>query len=101
MPPKSGRTVLSWSYRKGTKLNHSAPSVLVDDYRDLTARAYNGRIEPAVQRTLVNALCIDGEWTVDAARELVLLAQSYGYFMLRNAAALAIALDIEDGDAGY
>jgi len=41
------------------------------------------------------------EWTREGARHLASLARSYGSFMLRNALALAVATDIEDGELGF
>ena len=41
------------------------------------------------------------DWGPKAAEHLVCLANAYGSFMLRNALALALALDIEDGDLGF
>ena len=41
------------------------------------------------------------EWTDNSAQELHRLAKYYGAFMLRNALALAMVLDIEDGDGGF
>ena len=35
------------------------------------------------------------------ARAIVSLANDYGAFMLRNALALAVVLDKEDGDLGF
>ena len=49
---------------------------------------------------LENRLVGDAEWTVEGARHLSLLVRTYGAFILRNAAALAIALDLDDGEAG-
>ncbi|HOC93923.1 MAG TPA: hypothetical protein PKH33_16370 [bacterium] len=46
---------------------------------------------------LHNALVISGEWSDRAAEHLILLSKNYGAFFLRNALALAVALDIEDG----
>ena len=43
----------------------------------------------------------EADWTADAAQHLVQLAHDYGSFMLRNAAAISIALDIEDGELGF
>ena len=40
------------------------------------------------------------DWTRNGADVLLMLAQRYGAFILRNALALARALDIEDGDLG-
>ena len=41
------------------------------------------------------------EWTPYAAQILVELARNNGAFMLRNALALSIALEIEDGEYGF
>ena len=41
------------------------------------------------------------DWTEQGARAVVSLATEYGAFMLRNALALAIVLDIEDGALGF
>jgi hypothetical protein len=51
--------------------------------------------------SVVNRLVAEADWTTPAARELVSLAQRYGSFMLSHATALAEALDIEDGEAGF
>lgn len=50
-----------------------------------------------VRQALVN----DADWTPRAAHHLTILASEYGSFFLRNALALAIAMDIEDGDRGF
>lgn len=50
---------------------------------------------------LTRALCKDHGWTDRGAREIVRLANDYGAFMLRNALALAIVLDKEDGDLDF
>lgn len=42
----------------------------------------------------------DCEWTPTAALHLVRLIKDYGAFVLRNALAAAIALDIQDGELG-
>ena len=42
-------------------------------------------------------LQIEAGWTGAAAQHISNLARNYGSFALRNALALAIALDIEDG----
>ena len=43
------------------------------------------------------ALIQEAEWTPLAAEHLVSLAKNYGSFMLRNALAISLALEIEDG----
>ncbi|HNR29309.1 MAG TPA: hypothetical protein PKI11_00335 [Candidatus Hydrogenedentes bacterium] len=51
--------------------------------------------------SLAQALQEVGDWTPNASEQLVALARNYGAFMLRNALAVAIALEIEDGDLGF
>ena len=48
----------------------------------------------------VSALMVDHEWTRDAALTIMALAVDYGEFILINALAVAVALDIEDGELG-
>jgi hypothetical protein len=50
---------------------------------------------------LRRALCNDHDWTDRGARAIVSLSNDYGAFMLRNALALAVVLDKEDGDLGF
>lgn len=47
------------------------------------------------------ALVEQADWTEQGAAVLAMLAQQYGTFMLANALALAEALGIEDGEAGF
>ena len=49
---------------------------------------------------LVNLLCVNGDWTREGAETLVALVQNYGSFILKNALALAVATNIEDGELG-
>ena len=51
--------------------------------------------------TIEQALVRKADWTPEAAQHLVQLARNYGAFILRNATALAVALDIEDGELGF
>ena len=50
---------------------------------------------------LARALAQDHEWSDEGARAIIDLANNYGSFMLKNALALSIALEKEDGDLGY
>jgi hypothetical protein len=50
---------------------------------------------------LALALSKDHDWTHQGAVAIVCLAKEYGAFMLRNALALAIALEKEDGNMGF
>jgi len=51
--------------------------------------------------SLEEALMDEAEWTAEAAEHLVWLARAYGSFMLRNALAVSLALEIEDGELGF
>lgn len=59
-----------------------------------------------IERDAIDAIAVecrletDADWTAEGASHLVELARQYGAFMLRNACALAVALEIEDGSLG-
>jgi len=55
----------------------------------------------ATDEQIVRALVERGDWTEQGAREVLQLARRYGTSILRNALALAAALNIEDGNAGF
>lgn len=65
---------------------------LVDEYKPLSS---------LTDDEIAASLILDHEWTKEAALELVHLAKSKGAFLLRNALALAVSLDIEDGEDGF
>ena len=50
---------------------------------------------------LAAALAGRHDWSEAGAAAVVALAADYGSFMLRNALALALALDVEDGRLGF
>lgn len=50
---------------------------------------------------LIKILTYEGEWSALASEHLLNLARRYGSFMLKNALALSIALQIEDGELGF
>ena len=50
---------------------------------------------------LIQELIESHDWTPDGAKALMNLVQQYGAFMLRNALALAVALQKEDGDLNF
>jgi acyl-CoA reductase-like NAD-dependent aldehyde dehydrogenase len=54
----------------------------------------------ATDEQIVAALVKDGDWTEQGAQEVLQLARKYGTSILRNAFALASAMQIEDGEAG-
>jgi hypothetical protein len=57
--------------------------------------------EQATDRMIVEALVVKADWTRAGGRTVLALAQRYGTFVLRNALALADAMEIEDGSAGH
>lgn len=59
-----------------------------------------GAGEDATDEQIVAALVGDSAWTEQGAREVLELARTYGTSILRNALALASAMQIEDGEAG-
>jgi len=67
---------------------------LVMDYEDMFGEVPS---EPPTPADLEKVLREKGSWTTNGAEELVRLAEQYGSFFLRNALAVALALDIEDG----
>lgn len=79
-------------------------AVLVEEYVTFVQEASVRRIphpESESDASLRETLIANGDWTPGAADALIELARGYGIFMLRNALALAVALDIEDGSLGY
>ena len=66
---------------------------LVEEYRDL----FEGKASDSLEDVLTR----EAEWTPEAAEHLLQLATAYGSFMLRNALAISLALDIEDGEFGF
>lgn len=70
--------------------------VLASEYDTLIADVG----EDASDDQIVAALVRDADWTEQGAREILQLARKYGTSILRNALALASAMQIEDGEAG-
>jgi len=71
-------------------------SGLVEEYRVLFEGADRGSSD-----RLEDALTHEAEWSEEAAAHLLQLARTYGSFMLRNALAISLALEIEDGELGF
>ena len=69
---------------------------LVEEYRVILGGHDADRME-----SLEDVLIREGDWSPQAASHLLQLAQDYGSFMLRNALAISLALEIEDGDLGF
>ncbi len=68
--------------------------LLVEEYRVLIANTDS-------LKSLEATLVADGDWTREAATHLVRLARLYGSFMLRNALAISLVLEIEDGELAF
>jgi hypothetical protein len=78
--------------------------MLRDEYTSVVAKAKiepSQGLSPEAEGALVTALVLDAEWTREGAEELLHTVKNYGHFFLRNAAALAAALEIEDGLLGH
>ena len=73
-------------------MTHADASSFVKEYEPLAKLAGDAEI--------VKALHMGHDWTQTGAKTLLKLAKQYGAFILCNALALAIALDIEDGSKG-
>lgn len=69
---------------------------LVSEYESIVAELGKDPSDEAI----IAALVRDADWTEQGARTVLLLARQYGTSILRNALALAAAMDIEDGEAG-
>lgn len=70
--------------------------LLVDEYRTLLEGLDADKVE-----LLEEALTREADWTQQAAEHLIQLATKYGSFMLRNALAISLTLEVEDGDLGF
>ncbi len=70
--------------------------VLIDEYCELELEGQE--IDWEVLR---DRLADEFDWTEEGAATVVSLTRDYGSFMLRNAAALALACNHEDGEFGY
>jgi hypothetical protein len=69
---------------------------LVEEYRALFED-----IKGDSSDSLEDALTCQAGWSPQAADHLLQLAREYGSFILRNALAISLALDIEDGELGF
>ena len=73
----------------------------ISEYTSLVSPSGRSRYKQLHGERLVRDLCTSHDWSDRGARAIVSLANDYGAFMLRNALALAIALNKEDGDLGF
>jgi hypothetical protein len=68
----------------------------VEEYRSLFDEVGADALD-SLEGTLIH----EADWTPKAAEHLLQLATEYGSFMLRNALAISLALEIEDGKLGF
>lgn len=68
---------------------------LVDEYRSILKQMADNRVDSSEEEMLRRC-----DWSPYAAAHLVRLARENGAFILRNALALSVALNIEDGSLG-
>ena len=74
---------------------------LVSEYETL-AKESTAESQGEIDWTMLQSELVQtAEWTDAAATHLVDLARKYGSFVLRNALALAVAADIDDGEMGF
>ena len=74
---------------------------LVYEYRAVLTPVVNGKRRPVTRwDQVVRILEKEADWTPGGAETVAELVRYYGWFVLKNATAIAIALDIEDGEAG-
>lgn len=85
-------------------MNYDPASVhsLRDEYKTLAESLANaGAHEQNFDWSdVMDSLHAQSDWTASGAEHVTVLARQYGSFILRNALALALALEIEDGELG-
>jgi hypothetical protein len=98
-----GSEIIKYGWRRQIMVEDTNVKLLSDEYMTLVKEAFTkSRVDdfeesiPELKQLLVCA----SKWSESAANELLNLAENYGAFILRNALALAIALDIQDGKLG-
>lgn len=84
------------NYDGDANMSEVMTDVLLSEYESIVASVG----ENATDEAIIAALVRDGDWTEQGAWVIVRLAREYGTSILRNAVALAEAMDIEDGLAG-
>ncbi len=77
-----------------------------EDYLSLSIDEYRSILDPEIIKnrswdSIAKTLMKEADWTWDGAHCLCKLAELYGAFILRNATALAIVMNQEDGTLGF
>jgi hypothetical protein len=84
----------------GYMRHDEALPLTVCEYQMMFAKSRDSRARGTDWAEVEQKLQTEGEWTRTGAAHVTELARDYGAFVLRNALALAIALNIEDGELG-
>jgi hypothetical protein len=75
---------------------------LIDEYRALLASSLLRDVNCEYDESeILKNLTVSADWSLSGAQEILRLVKEYGTFMLRNALALAVVLDKEDGSKGF
>ena len=74
---------------------------LISEYTALIKKPSMDVACPKGESAILETLVKEAEWTETGADVLLMLVNDYGAFMLRNALALAVVLDKEDGNTFY
>ena len=85
-----------YAFAASMESNQLCTTALRLEYREIISDVGENRDD----QRIISALVDDADWTERGAREVLQLARMYGTSILRNALALAEAMDIEDGEAG-
>jgi hypothetical protein len=72
---------------------------ILSEYQTYVAKVTNKNNEIDWDK-LIDLLCSNGDWTTQGAEILIAIVKNYGSFILKNALALAVATNIENGELG-
>ncbi len=77
--------------------------LLIEEYESILNVSRNTKRKDQNEIDWEQVECLlekNADWTASGAKEITKLTREYGIFALRNALALAIALQIDDGENG-
>lgn len=82
--------------------DNSNVALFVEEYADIVQESkMNSDSQTKEDQQIIGKLVAECDWTRKGAEQLVRLARENGIFMLRNALALAIDMEQDDGTLGY
>jgi len=84
------------SFKEGPTMHELVPDTLLNEYEQLVETLGKN----ATRSQLIELLVRDHAWSQEGAATIVTLSTQYGTSILRNAVALAAAMQVEDGEAG-